>query len=140
MKKGLSDRQKQRLKVNIAKRLVECDLESLRETSAPSSSDSLRMSDCVMVGDSESHPVTAIDSGSATGYESGQDHHPSIEDGATSLVCDNYEPVGCTSMLSESSVHLITPDDSDSSSVHDSESLTSLNQLHDCSLDESAFF
>lgn len=139
MKKGLSDRLKRRLRANIAKRLVECDLECLRETSAPSSSDSLRMSECAMVGDSHT-VVTATDLGSATGYESGQDHHPSIEDDATNLDCDDYKPVGCTSVLSESSsgsgVHL----DDDSDLVDDSESLTSLDQLHDCSLDESTSF
>ena len=94
MKKGLSNQQKRRLRANIAKCLVECDLECLQKTSAPSSSDSLCMSECAMVGDSHT-VVTATDSGSATGYESEQDHHPSIEDDATNLDCDDYKPVGC---------------------------------------------
>ena len=69
-------------------------------------------------------------------------YYPSIEDSTNSLDYD-CEPVasGCTSELSESSdssEHLNTPYDSDSD---DSESsLSSLDQEHDCSLDETTSF
>lgn len=115
VKKGLSDRQRRRLRATIAKRLVECDIESLRKSTAQSLS--------------SIHTIAAAQTvtgcGSATAYESGQDDlhvlsfddQPSIEDGRLiSHDYDDCEPVasGCTSELSESSddsEHLNTPDD-----------------------------
>ena len=66
VKKGLGNR---RLRASIAKRLVECDIESLRKTTAQLSSSM----------------AAALTCGSATGYKSGLhvlsfDDQPNIED------------------------------------------------------------
>lgn len=118
VKKGLSDRQKRRIRASIAKRLVECDVESLRQTAVPSTADS--------------QTVTGCENDPCTGYKSEDDDHgllpssedsdhPSIEDDGTDF--DRYEPLA---LLSESGDNLTTPDDTDSA---DSESLSSMDLL-----------
>ena len=130
VKKGFSDRQRRRIRASIAKRLVECDIESLRKQTVPSSSPSQAL-ECATA---ESQTYGGAECVSEHDDDD-LDVQPSVEDTISPDIdgCHS-EPVA---MPSESSADSLTSP-SDSYSDDSAESLSSFD--HDGSLDESTSY
>lgn len=120
--KGFSNRQRRRIRASIAKRLVECDIESLQKQTVPSSSEALECATAESQTYGGAECVSEHD-------DDDLDVQPSVED--TIIDGCHGEPVA---MPSESSADSLTSP-SDSYSDDSAESLSSFD--HDGRLDDS---